>query len=172
MFPTNQSLKSKFLVEGALCLALSLILSSLKLFTLPQGGSITLEMLPLLFFAFRRGLKWGLLVGLLSGFLQIFLGGYIFHPLQAILDYPLAMTAMGLGGIFPNHKLLSSLIAGAFRLFCHTLAGVIFFASYAPIGENVWLYSLIYNATFLIPSLFLSAFIALILWKKLNQAGV
>jgi thiamine transporter len=82
------------------------------------------------------------------------------------------MAAMGLGGIFSKHKLLSSLIAGSLRLFCHTLAGVIFFASYAPIGENVWIYSLIYNATFLVPSLALSAFIALILWRKLNQVGV
>lgn len=168
----SQSIKSKILVEGALCLALSLILSSLKIFTMPQGGSITLEMLPLLFFAFRRGLKWGLLVGLLSGFLQIFFGGYIFHPLQALLDYPLAMAAMGLGGLFKNQKLLSALLAGFFRLFCHTLAGVIFFASYAPIGENVWLYSFVYNATFMIPSLLLSALVALLLWKKLQQAGI
>ena len=172
MFSNDQSTRSKFLVEGALCLALSLILSSIKIFTLPQGGSITLEMVPLLFFAFRRGPKGGIFVGLLSGLLQIFLGGYIFHPLQALLDYPLAMAAMGLGGIFSKHKLLSSLIAGSLRLFCHTLAGVIFFASYAPIGENVWTYSLIYNATFLVPSLALSAFIALILWRKLNQVGV
>lgn len=163
----SSSIKTQALVEGALCIALSVILSSFKIFRMPQGGSITLEMLPLLFFAYRRGAKWGIAAGGLSGFLQIMFGGFFAHPIQVLLDYPIALGCMGLGGLFKNHKIFSTILAGTGRLLCHVLSGVVFFSTYAPIGQNIWLYSLIYNATFLLPSLAISMMIAWILWKKI-----
>lgn len=167
MINYRSSIKTQALVEGALCIALSVILSSFKIFRMPQGGSITLEMLPLLFFAYRRGAAWGITAGGVSGFFQLIFDGFFFHPLQVLLDYPMAMACMGLGGLFKQHKVFSTFLAGTGRLFCHILSGVVFFSSYAPIGQNVWLYSLIYNATFLIPSLVLSMTLSWILWKKL-----
>lgn len=161
------SLKTQALVEGALCIALCVILSSFKIFRMPQGGSITLEMLPLLFFAYRRGVKWGIAAGVLSGFLQIMFGGFFAHPIQVLLDYPIALGCMGLGGLSKNHKIIGTCLAGAVRLLCHILSGVIFFSSYAPIGQNIWLYSFVYNTTFLFPSLLISMTLAWMLWKKI-----
>lgn len=159
--------KVKVLVEGALCVALSVVLSNLRIFTLPQGGSITLEMAPLLFFAYRHGFKWGIGVGALSGLFQLIFGGYIVHPLQAVLDYPLAFAAMGIEGLFQRRPIWGIFIAGLSRLLCHVLSGVVFFSSYVPEGQNVWLYSILYNGGYMVPSLVLSGFAAWLLWKRI-----
>ena len=141
----------------------------LKIFRMPQGGSITLEMAPLLFFAYRHGFKWGAGAGAMSGLLQMLFGGYIAHPVQAILDYPLAFACMGAAGLFRRQPVLGAMAAGGLRLFCHVLSGVIFFGSYAPEGENPWIYSTVYNAGYMIPALILSSAVALILWRKMEQ---
>ena len=95
--------KVSVLVEGALCVALSVVFSYFKLFSMPQGGSITLEMAPLLFFSYKQGGKWGVCAGFLSGLLQMLFGGYIVHPVQALLDYPLAFACIGAAGLFGRH---------------------------------------------------------------------
>ncbi|MDR1137331.1 MAG: energy-coupled thiamine transporter ThiT [Synergistaceae bacterium] len=161
--------KTRALVEGALCVALSVVFSNFKLFSMPQGGSITLEMAPLLYFSYKYGYKWGVPTGALSGLLQMLLGGYIAHPVQAILDYPAAFACMGIGGVFGRDG--ASIVAGTAlsamaRLACHVLSGVVFFASYAPEGQNVWIYSLVYNASFMAPSIIITAVVAWVLWKK------
>jgi len=165
----NNPGRTRVLVEGALCVALSVVFSYLKIFSMPQGGSVTIEMAPLLYFAYRHGLKWGLIAGALSGSIQLIFGGYVVHPAQAFLDYPAAFACMGIAGLFGQgmgEMVAGTVIASAARLACHVLSGVIFFASYAPEGTNVWLYSFIYNATFMLPSVLLSAALALILRKK------
>lgn len=162
----------RMLVEGALCVALTLVLSHLKVFRMPQGGSITLEMAPLLFYAYRRGSKWGMSAGALSGFLQMLLGGYIVHPLQAALDYPLAFAAVGMAGFAKNADysvILYTFCAGAARFLCHVASGAAFFGSYAPAGKNPWVYSAAYNATFMIPSLIICGVVAFLLWRKLGK---
>lgn len=171
---SDSSRRLRVLVEGALCVALSVVLSWLKIFTMPQGGSITLEMAPLLYFAYKRGCGWGALAGAVSGTLQIFFGGYVAHPVQALLDYPLAFACMGAGGLFGQDG--KGVIAGTAaavtaRLACHVLSGVIFFASYAPEGRNVWIYSLAYNAAFLVPSVVITAAVAWLLWRKLLKSA-
>lgn len=156
------------LTEASLCIALSLIFSVLVLFRMPQGGSITLEMVPLIFLAYRHGMRWGMTAGALSGVLQFFMGGFGVSIFQILLDYPIAFGSLGLAGVFKNHKIISGCIGGFARLFCHVLAGVIFFSDYVPTGQNPWIYSSLYNATFMIPSLILSLILALILWKKIS----
>ena len=161
--------RTRVLVEGALCVALSVVFSALKIFSMPQGGSVTLEMAPLFYFAYRYGFKWGLTAGALSGGFQLIFGGYVAHPVQAFLDYPAAFACMGIAGLFGQGIkgiITGTLVASAARLACHVLSGVIFFASYAPEGTNVWLYSFVYNATFMAPSVIISAALALVLWKK------
>jgi thiamine transporter len=161
--------KTRILVEGALCVALSVVFSYLKLFSMPQGGSITLEMAPLLYYSYKYGSKWGVLAGAVSGIIQMLMGGYVVHPIQGILDYPAALGAVGLAGLFgPEAKsaIFGTLVAFAARLTCHVLSGVIFFASYAPEGQNPWIYSLIYNGSFMAPSVIITSFAAWFLWKK------
>ena len=159
------------LVEGALCIALSVVLSYLRLFRMPQGGSVNLELVPLILFAWRRGLYWGTGAGVLTGVLNLLLGGYIVHPVQAILDYPAAYGAMGLAALFPKPQLrLLGLVVATFVQFaCHVLSGVIFFASYAPEGTNPWVYSAVYNGSFLAPKIILSAVVTWLLLRKLEQ---
>lgn len=162
------SARTRTLVECALCVALSVVFSYVKFFRMPQGGSITLEMAPLVYFAYRYGLKWGLGAGAMSGVLQMLLGGYVVHPIQALLDYPVAFACMGIAGASKKHLLLGAVVAGVARLFCHVLSGAIFFAQYAPATQNPWLYSTIYNASFMAPSMVISMALALMLWKKMG----
>ena len=161
--------RTRVLVEGALCVALSVVFSGLKLFSMPQGGSITLEMAPLFFFAYKYGFGWGFAAGAIAGGFQIIFGGYVVHPIQAFLDYPAAFASIGIAGVFGQSTkeiIAGTLIASVARLVCHVMSGVIFFASYAPEGTNVWLCSFIYNVTFLVPAILISAALALTLWKK------
>ncbi|MDR0649703.1 MAG: energy-coupled thiamine transporter ThiT [Synergistaceae bacterium] len=158
----------KVIVEGALCVALSVVLSYFKMFSMPQGGSITLEMAPLLYFSYKRGFKWGTAAGLMSGTLMMLFGGYIAHPVQALLDYPLAFAIIGFAGFFREKLVTGTIAVGVARFACHVLSGVIFFASYTPEGQNPWAYSAIYNASYMIPTLLLSGVLAMILWKKLG----
>ena len=150
----------KMLVEGGLCIALSFVLGYIKLFSMPQGGSVTAgEMIPIIIFALRHGSLPGIVVGALYGFVQMLFGGSIFHPVQAILDYPVAFGVLGLAGLFSSAfektKSIGPVIKGAslgivLRMIAHTLTGAIFFASYAPEGQNPWAYSIIYNASYLV----------------------
>lgn len=156
----NKNWTVKMLVEGGLCIALSFVLGYIKLFSMPQGGSVTAgEMIPIIIFALRHGSLPGIVVGALYGFVQMLFGGSIFHPVQAILDYPVAFGVLGLAGLFSSEfektKKILPVIKGAslgivLRMIAHTLTGAIFFASYAPEGQNPWAYSIIYNASYLV----------------------
>jgi len=167
--------KIAILSEGALCVALAIALSWLVIFRMPQGGSITLELVPLIIFAWRRGVRWGFGAGAMNGLLHLMLGGYIVHPLQALLDYPAAYAMMGLAGLWrtwgrKSAGLLAGLVmAGLFQFACHVVAGVVFFSSYVPKGMNPWLYSTVYNGTFLAPKLAISAITAWVLWNRLEK---
>lgn len=166
---SESSRRLRALVEGALCVALSAVLSSLRIFEMPRGGSVTLEMAPLLYFAYRRGGRWGVAAGAVSGTIQLLFSPQIAHPAQAVLDYPLAFACVGVAGFFGRNvsgAVFGTIVAIALRLACHVLSGVIFFASYAPEGENVWIYSLAYNASHMIPSAIITAAAAWALRKK------
>lgn len=141
----------KILVEGSLCIALSIALSFVKFFALPQGGSVSLGMLPIFIFAIRRGGTAGISAGLAVGLLRLFLGGYVVHPLQALLDYPVASALLGAAGFFRTNKYFGVTVAAFLNLFATVLSGVVFFSAYAPEGMNVWLYSILYNASVVIP---------------------
>ena len=128
------------IVQGALCVALSFVLSYLKIFSMPTGGSMTLaSMLPLMVFANRHGLRWGLAAGVIYGMLQFFQKPEITHWVQVVLDYPLAFALIGLGGLTKGIRNLpfSVLIGGLARLSIHIISGAIFFGEYAFWGANM-----------------------------------
>jgi thiamine transporter len=165
----------QIMVEIALAAALAVVLSMLKLFRMPQGGSVSLEMIPVFYIALRHGGLWGCLTGLLMGLGQLFFGAYIVHPAQLILDYPLAFTLLGVSGFFrtiPAKKKMAwgltlgaigMIIGCALRFSSHLISGVIFFGEYAPEGMNVWLYSAVYNASYLIPAALISIVVVLLI---------
>ena len=155
------------MVEGALCVALSIVLSKFDLFRMPQGGTIDFELVPVMILAYRRGLKWGVFGGVLIGITKMLTGGYILNPVQAFLDYPLAFARVGLCAIHP--KIIGFIIAACGQILCSIVSGAYFFAEYAPEGQNPWIYSFFYNAPVLGTKYVISWIVALILWKALER---
>ncbi len=144
-------LDTRALVAASLCIALGFILSNLKFYQMPQGGSITpASMLPVMLFAWAFGPIPGFAAGLVYGALQLLQDFYVVHPAQLLLDYIFAFTALGLAGFFRKNLLLGVLVAGLTRFVFHFLSGVVFFGSFAE-DQNVFVYSLVYNASVVLP---------------------
>ncbi|HAH70060.1 MAG TPA: energy-coupled thiamine transporter ThiT [Synergistaceae bacterium] len=161
----------KILAEGSLCIALSAALSFVRLFALPQGGSVSLGMLPILIFALRRGGSAGVSAGLAVGMLKLFMGGYVIHPIQALLDYPVANALIGTAGFFRANRYLGAAAASLMNLFASVLSGVVFFSDYAPEGMNVWLYSFLYNASVVIPEAVICIALIYLILPRLDKIG-
>lgn len=144
---------TKSLAISALLVALSIILNQLVIFRMPQGGSITaFSMVPIALCAYFFGVRRGLMAGMCVGLIDLIFNPYVIHPVQLLLDYPLAFGALAFGGIFAARKngLIEGYIFGVIcRYVCAVLSGVIFFGEYAPEGFNAWTWSLWYNFTYL-----------------------
>lgn len=144
---------TKKLVFSAMGITLALVTSYLKLWNMPMGGSVTLlSMLFITLIGYWFGTKYGIITGAAFGLLQFIINPYMLSVPQVLLDYPLAFGALGLSGLFRNHRygLQFGYIIGVIgRFVFSTLSGVIFFASYAPEGMNPWVYSTIYQGSYL-----------------------
>lgn len=170
---STQPMNTKLLALGGMCVALSFVLSYVKLFSMPQGGSVTLaSMVPIIFFAFVAGPSAGILAGVAYGFLQFFQDAFAAHWLSIILDYPLAFAFLGLAGIIPTRIkslevrfILGALVAILARFMMHVLSGAIFFGMYAPEGMNPWVYAAIYNGGFLSIEFLITLVVGIILLK-------
>lgn len=140
-------MNTRMIVYGSLSIALSFVLSYIRLYRLPQGGSITpASMLPMFLFSVTFGPIPGMIAGVAYGFLQFIQDFYFVHWAQLFIDYPLAFGALGLAGLYRKNMIVACFIGGFGRFLMHFLSGVIFFASFAG-DANVWLYSLIYNGS-------------------------
>ena len=154
---------------AAMCVAMSFILSCIKLFTMPQGGTITpASLLPMMVYTAAFGPARGLVVGCAYGLLQLFQGAYVIHPMQMLVDYPMAFGALALGG-FANYikmperlKLPAAVVLGYIgRYIMAVLSGVIFFAEYAG-DQGALIYSLVYDISYLGPDCVVCALVAFI----------
>jgi len=164
---------TRVLTEAALAVALSFVLGFIVLFKMPFGGSVSLEMIPLILLALRRGWRVGVVAGAAYGLLDLAIDPYVVHPVQLLLDYPLAFGVLGLAGLFKptvQGAVMGATVAVLARFACHFLSGVIFFASYAPEGWNPLLYSAAYNAAYLAPSLGIAIVVTVVLLKALEGA--
>ena len=171
------------LVESALMIALGTILSMIKIYTMPWGGSVTLlSMLPFIMLSFRRGIKWGLLTGFANALLQMLLGFYA-PPAGTIpafigvimLDYLLAFTLLGIAGAFskvtrhfPLNVAIGTALVCIIRFLCSFLSGALLWGSYQSYyewadGLSVWLYSFIYNGTYMLPETVLTTVCAVLI---------
>lgn len=98
---------TRSIVYGAISIALSFALSYAKLFKLPQGGSVTFaSLLPLMVYCCMFGTRRGLVVCTIYGVLQALQDAFIIHPMQFLLDYPLAFGLIGVSGIFMERACL------------------------------------------------------------------
>ena len=148
---------TKVLAEVSVLVALSLVLNFIKVYQLPQGGSITLaSMVPVLLISFRRGPKVGVFSGVVFGMAQMLLDGWFYSPVGMILDYPLAFGALGLAGIFRKTPLVGVVVSLATRFLSHFISGVVFFGMYAPEGMSPIVYSAVYNGSYMLPEMVIS----------------
>lgn len=157
-------LTTRVLVQVALLIALTVILHMIRLYHMPQGGSVTLgAMVPLLLVAFAYGPAVGYLAGFCYGLLNLLQDPFILSPIQVLFDYPLPYMAIGLAGYFKRNIYLGATIGIAGRFICHFISGAVFFGSYAPEGMSPYWYSFVFNITYLLPELIICLIILRIL---------
>lgn len=165
--------ETRMLTEAALAVALAFVLGFVKVFQMPFGGSISLEMIPLILLALRQGPVVGVVSGAVYGLLNFVAGPFVVHPVQVLFDYPLAFGALGLAGFFQptvRGAILGSVVAVLARFAFHYLSGVVFFISTFPEGWNPYLYSAVYNAAYLVPSLAIALVAVVVLLRALEGA--
>lgn len=196
---SNTQNKTRVMVEGALMIALSTVLSLIQIPLMPHGGSITLmSMLPILLMSYRHGLGWGLFTAFINSLIQFASGIENLAYCQTLpaqigcvlLDYLLAFTVLGfacaIAKPFKNGMVgvgVSSLCVCLLRYLCSFLSGYVVWKDYdyafewmsqfawgaaiANMGEDAlcWLYSAVYNATYMIPEAILTTVVAVLLYK-------
>ena len=179
------------LALAGLLIALGTVLTFIKVFHLPYGGSINLcASLPVMVFAYRSGLKWGLGAGFTFSVLQLLFGLDALKGVSAAtvagsiaLDYLLAVTVLGFAGLLrgrlKSHAAaftLGCFIAGMLRYLCSFLSGWILWSEYAdanfsPVlaglsGQTLaCLYSLVYNGSYMLPDIFLNCAVGFLLMQ-------
>ena len=190
----KNAMKQKILciTEGAVIIALAYVIELLCVWLneitgvsalLPFGGTITISMLPIAYYSYRRGVAWGLGVGFVYSLLQMVLGFYVppantwwALALCVLLDYLLAFTGVGSASLFAKpvgkHR-LAGYCTGAvavclIRFVSSFFSGVILWGSYGPEGMNVWVYSLIYNVSYMLPTTILTGVFAVIVCAALD----
>lgn len=150
---SGSKLTAKQLAFCAMAIALGTVLSNIKIFHFPTGGSITLlSMLIIALPGYWFGLGAGIVTGVAYGVLQLVIDPYVLYPMQLVVDYFLAFGALGLSGIFSRSKngLLKGYCAGVLgRYVFAVISGWIFFGSYAWEGWGALPYSLAYNAIYI-----------------------
>ena len=164
--------KTRRLTEIAVCIAMAVVGSLIKVWEMPQGGSVALTMVPILLIAIKRGPVAGFMTGAIYGVLSLLIAGVVYHPMSILLDYVLAFGLLGLAGFFKKN--VPGVITGCFvgvlgRFISSLVSGAVLFAEYAPQGQNPWIYSLIYQATYLIPEFVISAVIIVLLFTKAHR---
>lgn len=144
---------TKALTYSAILLALGISANQIKIFSLPQGGSMTLfSMIFIVFIGYMFGLRVGLIAGISFGLLNLLIKPEVYTPVQAIIDYILAFGALGLSGFFANKKdklIFAYLVSIIGRFVFAVFSGYVFFGSYAPEGWNPLLYSIWYNLSYI-----------------------
>lgn len=175
--------KTRVLVECALMIALGTVLSSIKFFTMPNGGSITLfGSLPFVLVSFRHGTKWGLFTGFVNACLQILLDfyapptpGLIYLLGEVLLDYVLACMALGLAELFArpfkNRTVgvaVGTFMAGFLEFVCNFLAGALIWPNLSDTLPG-WAYSLVYNGSYMLPETLLTMIAAVLLCRVAPQ---
>lgn len=174
----NKFFNTNIIVEAGIMLALAIILGEIKLFKMPQGGSVSLGMLPLIIFSIRWGVIRGIFLGSTYGIMSVIIfSGTILGPIQFILDYPLAYGMIGISGFYLIKNKIQIVnyipfifIAYILKFICHFLSGMIFFAA----DNNIFTItnmrnSFLYNITYIIPEIFIIILILIFVNKTFSK---
>ena len=164
---TKTSKQIAAMIECSMMIALSTVFSLVKIVDMPYGGSVTIaSMLPIVIAAYRHGFLWGLGTALTNSVIQLLLGinnlSY-FSTWQSILaiillDYVVAFGVFALSGLFRKVEkrqnlafLYGILLASVLRYACHVISGATVWAGLSIPTNAALIYSLSYNATYMIP---------------------
>lgn len=171
--------KLTILCECGIMLALAAVLSLIKVWESPYGGSVTLlSMLPIMIMSHKRGLKIGLACSFTYSILQIGLdlGKLMGYGMTVgiwigclVFDYLIPFTVLGIAGIWRKRgilgKTLGVALAGIIRYVSHVISGCVFFGTYAWEGWNPLPYSLAYNAIYMLPEIALTVVAAFLMFR-------
>ena len=176
---TMNHTKIRALTEGGIMVALATALSYVKLFELPQGGSVCIGMLPIFLYCVRWGLKDGLICGFAYGLLQlIFDGAYAWGWTSMLLDYLVAFTVLGFAGLFfrrENGIFVGTVLGCVLRFIVHFISGVTIYRIYEPTElfdttfTNPYLYSAAYNGSYVAIDMVLCLVIFAVMYKPLKK---
>ena len=170
---------TRVLVEIAILVAMAFVLEFAFSFfpAMPQGGRISLSLLPIIVVSWRNGVVAGMIAGVVYSILNLMLDGFVlYHWASLFLDYIIAFGLVGLAGIVRKpfgdkpYVFVAAIVLGfLLRFASHVVSGAVLFAEYAPSGDNPWVYSIIYNSTYLLPALILTAIVGLGVYFPLRQ---
>jgi thiamine transporter len=180
---TKSRIYVRALCEGAVMLAVAIVLNYLSkvvFANMPNGGSVTLAMFPILFYAHRWGMGRGLLMGFAYGLLDMLLdGGYAWGWQSIVLDYLAAYTALGVGGLFKGKSwgIFPGIVLGcAARFLVHHISGITIYKILVPteisgfgMFSNPHVYSLVYNSVYMIPNTVIALVLAAILLVPMKK---
>lgn len=163
------------LTRAAIMVALACALSFFKIIELANGGSITLgSMVPIILISYILNSKWALFTSFVYALLQMLLQGiatpptqnFIYYLLVIMLDYVIAFTVLGLAGPITRKiknvslkVILGTVSVVVLRFICHLLSGILIWGVYAPEGQSVFLYSFIYNGSYMLGELIITVVI-------------
>jgi len=174
-------LQTRQITEIAVLLAMAVALELIATFLIPrqpQGGSISISMIPLVVIVYRNGFKIGLFASLVFGLLNWMIAGFVVYVVwtEVILDYFLAYGVAAFSYFaFTNIKdkalgfTIGMILAGVFRYVMHYISGIFIFDVFAPDDQPLWLYSLTYNGAYMIPTIVLMGLIAPLIYTKLYE---
>ena len=179
----SKRLRTRALTEGAIMLALAVVLNYLShmiFASMPQGGSITLAMFPILFYAHRWGVGRGALMGFAYGLVDMLIGGgYAWGWQSILLDYLVAYTALGIGGVLQGSAwgIFPGIALGCLGRFAvHYFSGVTLYRIIQPtavegfgVFANPHMYSLVYNGVYMLPNLVIALVIAGALYVPMRK---
>jgi len=186
--------RTRRLTVIAVSVALAVLTGLIRLYRLPWGGSLSLKILPLIYLAQTFGPRAGMVGGLATGIITMILDPVLFHPIQVALDYLIPYALLGVIGFFPRFPRIGILIACLVRLVSHVVSGAVYFAAFAPpelnhqvyewfrdyAGVSVpvmlqewtapWIYSILYNASVILPETIIMLLIAPPLVNRINRS--
>ena len=175
------------LTECAVMLALAFALSCAKLFEMPMGGSVTVaSMLPIMLISVKYGIRTGLATSFaysLTQLMQAFASANVFPYCESgktlviciLFDYIVPFTVLGLAGIFHKMRLTRNVELGIYvgiicvvlvRFLSHFITGVAIWGQWAPDGMGKYLYSFLYNGSFLSVDFIICIVCAILMFRK------
>ena len=175
----NSKISLRALTEGAIFVALAVVVGKLKLFELPQGGSINLAMLPIFIYCARWGFKPAMLASFVYSLLKLAFDGAYAWGWQSILgDYIVAFTVLGLAGLFHAQRygfFTGSIVGALARFLVHYVVGATVWAEYMPESffgmtmHSPWFYSCLYNLAYMLPNIILCLVVFALINKPLGK---